>query len=698
MTVALRTRNPPKIDAGIDASNIIEDNGDSSNSKNRITRRRRRRAEEEEKYSDDDNLNEFNDDGTLKTEATIKTDSGNGRPFEVVAGLPCSLDIPQYNSALTAPLSVRDSAVLYNSLISSRRTWISGEMFEVYWTRANKVPSLAIKDASVLKELETSKDQDNTGKDRMQKMCDCEMLAGPHTFGVKLFIVKDEEIEKKWQLDQDSKKKEKEEKKKLEVEMRKKRAEEKKQNLLQKKQEREKQMQLQKEARARAKKEQAEARIRQREEQKRLKQLEKEKLREMKASAPKAKKEPSKKKADQNMIANLNMMAQRDPELKKLMAKVAGGQADGDEIEKFKKIIDFAKNMPPPRDDNPAENKSQEEVSVAEKKATKTTVIEATKTTKKLTETANKKTSDNSSLSNIQPRSSVVVKTDLISNDGIKSEAKNDTYDKEGDTLSSTNDQRASTEHRLNTTKNNVELSSKTGGNTEKENSKPKVKKELVNSTQSESINDVKKESKETTKKNKKKPVLKEQEMTEEEKDMQLTAFQQKYVNGAEIVIEFNENSNFRFLLPKKAIIENQGDAFKMSWLLVHNQKDIDRFKNRRIKELTKRIHNNEEKQKVTNEYEVYRDHNCPTPLFTSLTVTLKGIHRKFDQILLNSFDPIEQVQLNMKDILNIGTRLSGYNLWYQLDGYDDQNMAEELRIELNEFEQSLKPKRQKRN
>lgn len=713
MTVALRTRNPPKIEDGIDKSNIIDDDVDDT-SKTRMTRRRRRRPEQEEKYSDDDdNINEFNDDGTLKTESSMKTATGSGRPFEVVAGLPCSLDIPQYNSALTAPLSVKDSAVLYNSLVSSRRTWISGEMFEVYWTRANKVPSLAIKDPSMLKELEASKETDASGKERMQKMCDCEILAGPHSFGAKLFIVKDEEIEKRWQLEQDSKKKEKEEKKKMEAEMRKQRAEEKKQNLLLKKQEREKQMLLQKEARAKAKREQAEARIRQREEQKRQKQLEKERLKEMKAAAPKVKKEPSKKKSDKSMIANLNMMAQRDPELKKLMAKVAGGQADIKEIEKFKKIIDFAKKMPPPKEDN---NKSEQQ-SKAEKKATKTTVIEATKTTDKISsEQSAKKVSEQSDSSGSEPE-----KDEQSDNNGSEQsaekgseqsteresehnkDAKSNTS--EVDITGSKND--ITTENAMKETEPTIK-DEKSESLTASSDSKTKLDKSKSTDSSNSDIA-VKAENKKeqkiktesnvdiTVKKEKKKKSIKDNEMTDEDKDMQLTAFQQKYVDGAEIVLEFNENSNFRFLLPKMAIIENLGDGYKMSWMLVHNQKDIDRFRNRRIKELTKRIHNEEEKQKIVSEYEVLRDRNCPTPLFTSLTVTFKGIHKKYEQIIMNSFDPIEQVQIFMKDVLNIGTRLSGYNLWYQLDGYDDQDLAEELRVELNDFEQSLKPKRQKR-
>ena len=79
------------------------------------------------------------------------------------------------------------------------------------------------------------------------------------------------------------------------------------------------------------------------------------------------------------------------------------------------------------------------------------------------------------------------------------------------------------------------------------------------------------------------------------------------------------------------------------------------------------------------------------------MTVTFSGIHVKFNSIMMNSFDPKEEVRGYMEDVLAVGTRLSGYNLWYQLDGYDDRELAERLRSELNEYEQSLKPKRQKK-
>lgn len=41
-----------------------------------------------------------------------------------------------------------------------------------------------------------------------------------------------------------------------------------------------------------------------------------------------------------------------------------------------------------------------------------------------------------------------------------------------------------------------------------------------------------------------------------EDKDMQLTAFQQKYVQGAEIILEYLEFTHSRYYLPKKSVVE----------------------------------------------------------------------------------------------------------------------------------------------
>lgn len=117
------------------------------------------------------------------------------RPFEIVAGLPASVELPNYNSSLTHPQSIKNSGVLYDSLVSSRRTWVQGEMFELYWRRPKKIVSESTPAAT---ESPTSGTIPLI-RDKMQKMCDCVMSGGPHTFKVRLFILKNDKIEQKWQ-------------------------------------------------------------------------------------------------------------------------------------------------------------------------------------------------------------------------------------------------------------------------------------------------------------------------------------------------------------------------------------------------------------------------------------------------------------------------------------------------------------------
>lgn len=178
---------------------------------------------------------------------------------------------------------------------------------------------------------------------------------------------------------------------------------------------------------------------------------------------------------------------------------------------------------------------------------------------------------------------------------------------------------------------------------------------------------------------------------------MQLTTFQQKYSNGADMVFEYVENANVRFLLPKYSILEQlEGEeSYLLSFIVVHNRREVALFTTRKLKELNKK--KNKEDHIKPEDYNPFEDARCPDPLFSSITLKLTGIPKKFSNIILNSFHPQERVQLYMKSIIDRGSRLSGYNLWYQLDAYDDKELAERLRVGLKEYEQTFKSKRQKK-
>ncbi|SJM87632.1 related to SWR1-complex protein 3 [Zygosaccharomyces bailii] len=585
-----------------------------------VARRGRRSKSKEDENDESDSAIS---DGELGSSRKF---SSNGRPFEIVSNLPCSLEVPQYNSALTHPLSVKDSAVLYDSLVSSRKTWVRGEMFELYFSK----PTRTVKEESDQNKQDAAAQTTTMQiRDKMQKMCDCTMVGGPHHFPVRMFILKNEELERKWQLEQDSKKKEKEERRKRDQEEKKRRVEEKKKNQLQKKQEKEKLALLHKENKAKAKQEMEIMKLKRKEEIKKAKEEHK-KYRKS-SSVPRVVSTPlsarnssppptSQSVNDPKMIANLNLMAQRDTKLNALMGIVANGEATLEQVEEFKKFIEIAKKMPPPPGWNAPQIPVQEEGKAHNEKVEKTTAEE--------------------------------IKEEQMDS-AIKVVAKEDEKKEEKRASIKSEDTGNSVDPRI-------------------DSEKPVKRKRRPRGSAKN---------------------------TEEDKSMQLTAFQQKYVQEAQMIIEFLEFTQARYMLPRNAIIEHLEDSetYKISWVMVHNKKEIDKFRNRRVKDLSKGKKTEEEKQRASQEYDVYDDEMCPTPLYTPMTIAFTGIHKRFNPIMLHSVEPLEKVQKEMSSILTIGTRLSGYNLWYQLDGYDDKNLAESIRVDLNEHEHELRGKRQKK-
>lgn len=594
MPVALRSRVKTEIDGNQSSSEL-------SNSPKPISRRTKRRKRNSEDDQDDDFV------GSDGNSAYYHGDGGNSRPFEMVGGLPSSSEISQYNSALAHPLSVKDSAVLYDSLVSSRKTWVRGEMFELYFTK----PVKTTKDVPVKPET-PAEAMSVQVRDKMQKMCDCTMFGGPHAFPVRLFILKNEEMEKKWQEEQDMKKKEKEDRRKREKEERQKRVEMKKQQQLKKKQEKERLIQLQKENKVKGKMELEAVKQKRKDEIRKFK--EKLKRTQMNTPAP-----SSQSVTDPKMITNLNLMAQRDPKLNALMGIVANGDATLDQVEEFKKFIEIAKKMPTPPGWTPPQPRLTEQTRVQGQDSNVTNAGKATQSDTSAADHADKKPTADSGVKQI------VQEKVEIAGAAVKAERE--------------------------------------------------IKQEM--------------DAKATREINERMAKL-------DDKSMHLTTFQQKYSQGAQIVLEYLEFTTSRYLLPKKSIVEflEDEETFIVSWVMVHNAADIRRHKSKRIRELCKNLKTEDEKKKLAEDYDVLTERGCPTPLYTPMTVKFTGIHRKFAGILRNSVDPVEQVQKEMTAILEIGTRLSGYNLWYQLDAYDDRDLAERLRVELNEHEQESKGKK----
>ena len=87
------------------------------------TRTRSRRGKRGRDDDDDDDDDEESDDaydevGNDYDEYASRAKLATNRPFEIVAGLPASVELPNYNSSLTHPQSIKNSGVLYDSLVS----------------------------------------------------------------------------------------------------------------------------------------------------------------------------------------------------------------------------------------------------------------------------------------------------------------------------------------------------------------------------------------------------------------------------------------------------------------------------------------------------------------------------------------------------------------------------------------------------
>jgi hypothetical protein len=105
------------------------------------------------------------------------TETPESRPYSVIDGIPLSEAAPDV-SLLKEPLSVLESRSLAYSMEKSRNAWLLGSMFQKFWSRPPRGRKLA--------------SGETTARDKMNKLCECSMVMGPHMFDVKLFVVKDE--------------------------------------------------------------------------------------------------------------------------------------------------------------------------------------------------------------------------------------------------------------------------------------------------------------------------------------------------------------------------------------------------------------------------------------------------------------------------------------------------------------------------
>ncbi|CEP63654.1 Swc3p LALA0_S08e07558g [Lachancea lanzarotensis] len=562
-------------------------------------------------------------------------EENGGRPFQLIEGLPSSESLPQYKATLTHPLSVRDSAVLYSSMLSSRRTWISSEMFDMLWSKQFLSPGE--KERLEQEGIDPESVDASAAREKMHKLCDCVMFGGPHAFSIRMFIVKNEETEKKWNDAIEQKKRRKEDRKKQELEDKKLKQELRKQQQWVKKQDNEVQPQVLElkssvvprtptpapvTAMATAAKTQPDAK--KQSVKRRQRKEENPPTARSRSHTPQQRKTLHQSSEDQKMITNLNLMAQKNAELNSLMVIVAGGRATSQQVEEFKKYIEKARKMPTPPGWKPAAP-STATPTTQDKTDAQQTMVQANVTERKIADKSRPIVPPELPTSRLPERPPI--KTEKPMNSSPDGEA-------------------APRQKRKYTKRKNVDTPPEP-----------------------------------------------------EDKSMQLTTFQLKYMDNADIVFEYVENPNKRYSFPKDAILEplEDGESYLMSWILIHNRKEVEKYKEKRNKKLAAAKGNKDQQQKSEEEYNVFEDPQCPEPLYTTMTVKLTNIHKKFQTIMINSVNPADKVRKQMSTILERGTRLTGYNLWFQLDAYDDSALAENLRGELKDYEAGFRSKRQRK-
>lgn len=229
-------------------------------------------------------------------------------------------------------------------------------------------------------------------------------------------------------------------------------------------------------------------------------------------------------------------------------------------------------------------------------------------------------------------------------------------------------------------------------------------------------------------------------------KDQRLTAFQEKYLLDAILLFEFVDNANVRYRLPRQAIMEvlpsqNSGEErdILISFLWIHNQNELDTY-NKKVKEYEEfqiakqQKAKEEEEQKKKEEEEKLKSEEkeslepevkeeeedrllrtrrkrAPPPKrrkaapkaeaepkmptepelrYTPVSFVLHDIPVKFVPIVTNSVVKPDEARKYMSDIIEKGTRSSSFYLWYQVDGKLDEKLAENVRSELVNEEKKM--------
>ncbi|CCG21276.1 hypothetical protein CORT_0A08920 [Candida orthopsilosis Co 90-125] len=717
------------------------------------------------------------------------------RPFENVHDLPVSYTASSQSSFLNQPLTIKDTAVLYLSLIKSRSNYLKlCPMFQLYWVKQSSyIKKLMEQDKPIPEHLKKDDiyanrscvlNNDISARDIMVKLLECGLSIGVHFFEIRVFIAKDERSDTK------------EEKERMKRERAEKKAQ-KEQEKLERKIKREQEMKEREERKIQKENEKREGLQKKKEEQSQGKPNNsvdttngnKDKL-EITKSLVKVSKTSSKDKkvgktveveekskpmskstspsspttnnhgdqqspGNQRMIDNLNYIGSKNKDFNDLMNQVASGCATAHQIAHFQKYIREAECLGPPPHNEGVINKIVEKIN-------NEVLEERCRDSGNNTKFASSGQNDKPRFHGTQNEDSSPDGSDL----------------KIVGTNSGGEPQEMGAPLYANTNASNVFVKS------ERSDSVPHI---YDPRSSAEAIDS----------QGKKKRILKK----DIPKDQKLTAFQEKYLFNATVLFEFLENPNVRFQFPKLAICEvndpstqvnsENGDNsdnkdILVSFLWIHNQKAVEKYEmelkqyEAKIKdqeEIDKKLreeeeernkvdseHNedsvekeNREKSTTAKEANVEKDSNeghsttfgrssekditqgseedtiqekeaeeqsapakrrappprrgkkrrkgplpkkaAPKPLlppeepiysYSSVSFTIHGIPNKFVPIFVNSLDSVDKVRAKMEHILETGNRVVPYQLWYQVDGKLDADLAESARVSLNQEEKKM--------
>lgn len=121
---------------------------------------------------------------------------------------------------------------------------------------------------------------------------------------------------------------------------------------------------------------------------------------------------------------------------------------------------------------------------------------------------------------------------------------------------------------------------------------------------------------------------MKESTDIEEER---LMAFQLKYLKDATLMLEFLDGKYIRYYIPKDSVIEyvEEQNEYIISWITVYSKGCFSRF----VRKLKRPF-----------DKEMPSVRGCPSPLYYTVTITIKNIPKRFSFIILNSANKLEVV------------------------------------------------------